>query len=129
MTRTLGWVLAALLAGATMSLPAGCIVVAHPAYEVESEPPAPRYEVVPAERPGYVWVRGYWEWHGRWTWRAGHWERHRGQGYVWNDGYWQRRGNHYHWVEGHWSGGGRGGVEKRDHRDHGNGGVEVRDHR
>jgi hypothetical protein len=27
-------------------------------------PPAPRYEVVPAPRRGYVWQPGFWEWRG-----------------------------------------------------------------
>ena len=30
------------------------------------------------ERPGQVWVRGYWHWTGsRWVWAAGRWERAR----------------------------------------------------
>ncbi len=32
--------------------------------------PAPVYEVVPAPRPGYVWIRGHWE-GGFWV--RGHW--------------------------------------------------------
>jgi len=28
------------------------------------EPPAPRYEVVPAARPGYLWAPGVWTWNG-----------------------------------------------------------------
>jgi hypothetical protein len=137
MKRTLGITLAALLAAGTLTLPTGCLVAVHgrAGVVVDSEPPPPEYEVVPAPRSGYVWVRGYWAWHGRWVWRPGHWERHRGQAYVWVDGHWTRRGNRYHWVEGRWEkrggghGHGQGGVEKRDHRNKKGGGVEVRDHR
>jgi hypothetical protein len=31
---------------------------------VNIAPPAPRYEVVPAPRHGYVWAPGYWDWRG-----------------------------------------------------------------
>ena len=39
---------------------------------VNIAPPAPRYEVVPAPRAGYVWQPGVWEWRGdRHYWRKG----------------------------------------------------------
>jgi hypothetical protein len=45
-----------------------------------SPPPAPRYEVVPAARAGYIWSPGYWKRaNNRHEWQAGHWER-RAQG-------------------------------------------------
>ena len=47
-------------------------------------PPAPRYEVVPGPRAGYVWQPGYWHWRdGRHVWRKGHWVRVR-PGMYWH---------------------------------------------
>ncbi len=47
-------------------------------------PPAPRYEVVPAARAGYVWAPGHWRVDGRqYAWTPGHWEQARaGYRYV-----------------------------------------------
>src|SRR6185437_8644562 len=45
-------------------------------FYVDVAPPAPRYEVVPAPRHGYVWAPGYWDWRrGHYVWVRGHWER------------------------------------------------------
>lgn len=112
------WLAGAMIGVGTLSVAPGCIIRVRPAYVVDEQPPVAREEVVTA-RPGYVWVRGRWERHGRkWTWNAGHWRQARG-GYVWVDGYWDRRGNRYHWVEGHWAppsgGAAPGRVEVRDH--------------
>ena len=32
---------------------------------INTAPPAPRFETVPAARHGYVWAPGYWNWDGR----------------------------------------------------------------
>ena len=69
-----------------MALGMGCVVRAHGqvaapvAYvEVEEEPPPPQVVVMPAPRPGFIWVTGRWEWRGgRYQWRDGFWERERG---------------------------------------------------
>ena len=59
---------------------------------VNLAPPAPRYEVVPAPRAGWVWVPGVWEWRGhRHVWVAGHWVRHR-PGYVYAPARWVDNG-------------------------------------
>ena len=40
--------------------------------EVDIAPPAPRYEVIPEARVGYVWAPGYWTWsHRRHVWVNG----------------------------------------------------------
>jgi hypothetical protein len=53
-------------------------------------PPAPRYEVVPAPRSGYIWSPGYWNLHNnRHNWQTGHWEKER-KGYT---------RTHPQWVE------------------------------
>ena len=133
----------ALIAG--MALGTGCVVRAHGqvaapvAYvEVEEEPPPPQVVVMPAPRPGFVWVSGRWVWGGgRYQWRDGYWERER-SGYVYEQGRWERRGRGHVWVDGTWRSGGNvrsDGPAVRDHRDNrGNDddqcrGPRVRDHR
>ena len=75
---------------AAFSLPAAAEIY------VNIAPPAPRYEVVPAPRVGYVWIPGYYDWRGnRHVWTRGRWER-------------ERHGYHYHptrWTErdGRWA--------------------------
>ena len=69
---------------------------------VNIAPPAPRYEVVPAPRAGYVWVPGYWDWRGnRHVWMRGHWERER-HGYYWHPNRWIERDGHYVLEKGRW---------------------------
>ena len=131
---------------AALALGTGCVVRAHGrvhapvAYvEVQEEPPPPRVVVVPAARPGFIWIEGRWTWHGgRWHWRDGYWERQRA-GHVWEQGRWERRGRGHVWVEGRWRAGGhsqpaRGqGPAVRDHRKNPppppERGPAVRDHR
>nr|WP_242468319.1 YXWGXW repeat-containing protein [Burkholderia plantarii] len=68
-----------------------------------SAPPAPRYEVVPAARVGYVWDRGHWDWRrGHYVWVAGHWQAER-VGLHWVPGHWAPRGPNWVWVRGHWA--------------------------
>jgi hypothetical protein len=53
-------------------------------------PPAPRYEIVPAPRPGYVWAPGAWRPDGRQqVWQEGHWEQAR-PGYRYVPDRWER---------------------------------------
>lgn len=69
---------------------------------VYQDPPPPRAEVFSA-RPGFVFIRGRWNWqNGQWAWVEGHWERER-SGYAWNDGRWDHRGNRWEWIEGKWA--------------------------
>jgi hypothetical protein len=70
-------------------------------------PPAPRVEVVPAPRQGYVWAPGYWDARGRrHAWIGGHWERvRRGQHYV--SPRWVERNNGWYLERGRWNPGDR----------------------
>ncbi|HVS54284.1 MAG TPA: hypothetical protein VHD62_18150 [Opitutaceae bacterium] len=82
------------------------VVVAPPQQQVVvvAPPPPPRQEIVYARPgPGYVWISGYWAWHGgRHVWIAGHWELPP-RGYrSWNEPRWERRGGSYVFIEGHW---------------------------
>ncbi|HYC34974.1 MAG TPA: YXWGXW repeat-containing protein [Usitatibacter sp.] len=65
-------------------------------------PPAPRHEVIPAHRPGYVWQPGYWDWRaGRHVWVRGHWVRER-PGYFWHPSRWENRGGRWYFEQGRW---------------------------
>jgi hypothetical protein len=69
---------------------------------INSAPPAPRFESVPAPRRGYVWAPGYWNWDGgRHVWLAGHWEPDR-LGYQYQPGEWIRDGGGYRLRTGGW---------------------------
>jgi hypothetical protein len=115
---------------AAVALGTGCVVRGHAhvgapvaVVEVQEEPPPPRVVVVPAARPGFIWIEGRWVWGGgRWQWRDGYYERER-VGYYWTQGRWERRGRRHVWVEGRWQ---AGGNRQRHDR---NNGPAVRDHR
>ena len=66
-------------------------------------PPAPRYEVVPAPRNGYVWSSGYWNVkHNQHAWQGGHWERQR-HGYELAQPAWIQQDNRWELQRGHWN--------------------------
>ncbi len=70
--------------------------------DVDIAPPAPREEVVPEPRPGYVWAPGYWNYDGRQhVWVGGHWIHER-RGQHWVADRWDQRDGHYHHERGHW---------------------------
>lgn len=71
--------------------------------DVEIAPPAPRIEVVPQMRRGYVWAPGHYVWrrHAH-VWVAGHWLRER-RGYRWVADEWVPAGPRWHYVPGHWA--------------------------
>ena len=91
-------ILALLLASSAtaLSLPAAAEIY------VNIAPPAPRYEVVPAPRTGYVWVPGFWDWRGNHhVWIKGHYERER-HGYHWHPNRWVESNGHYVLERGRW---------------------------
>ncbi|MFG6488572.1 hypothetical protein ACG04R_17930 [Roseateles sp. BYS78W] len=99
-----------LLALAASALLSACIVVpAHPAYAtgpvvvVDTPPPAPYAEVVPAmPYPGAVWISGYWGWSGgHHHWVPGYYERPR-PGYRWEPHHWENQGGRWHLRVGGW---------------------------
>ena len=66
-------------------------------------PPAPPSEtVIAAPGPGYVWVPGEWQWHGRWVWVGGYWAVPPHASAIWVDGYWSRGPYGWHRVPGYW---------------------------
>jgi WXXGXW repeat (2 copies) len=65
-------------------------------------PPALRVETVPAPRPGYVWIAGYWGWgHDHYVWHSGHWV-HARHGYRYAPSHWEREGHRWRYHEGRW---------------------------
>lgn len=69
---------------------------------IDVAPPAPRYEVLPAPRAGYVWQPGYWAWdNNRHHWRKGHWVRER-KGYYWHPSRWEQRDGRWQFERGRW---------------------------
>jgi hypothetical protein len=109
---------------------------------LDSAPPAPRYEVVPAPRAGYIWQPGYYDWrNGRHVWVRGQWMRER-KGYYWHPSRWEQRDGRWTLERGKWDrerwaenrqdrrgGGGdrdRDGVPNRVDRDRDGDGVPNR---
>ncbi len=91
-------ILAALLAA---SIGAFAVPAAAEIY-VNIAPPAPRHEVVPAPRAGYVWVPGYYDWRGnRHVWVRGNWQRQR-HGYYWHPNRWTERDGRWWLEKGRW---------------------------
>jgi uncharacterized protein YcfJ len=65
-------------------------------------PPPPVETVIVAPSPGYVWVGGEWEWHGRWVWCAGHWAYPPRPGVVWVTGRSWHDHRGWHSQRGYW---------------------------
>jgi hypothetical protein len=69
---------------------------------IDTAPPAPRYEEVPAPRAGFVWSPGYWDYHEHHhVWTKGHWEKDR-PGYHYNPSRWEQRDGRWGFERGHW---------------------------
>jgi len=65
-------------------------------------PPPAYYEVVPAQRVGFVWAPGHWAWRGhRHVWLAGHWVRNR-PGFVYVPARWVDYGGRWVYRPGAW---------------------------
>jgi len=94
------WLATLCLASAAYLAPA--VSSAAVAIDIDVAPPAPREEVVPAPRAGFVWAPGYWGWRGReHAWVGGHWIRER-PGYHWTPDHWVQSGPHWHYEPGRW---------------------------
>lgn len=70
--------------------------------DIDIAPPAPREEVIPPPRHGYVWAPGYWSWsRHHHVWVGGRWVRER-HGHVWVAAHWEDRHGRWHFEAGHW---------------------------
>jgi hypothetical protein len=82
---------------AVLPLPAGAASI-----YIDVAPPAPRYEVVPAPRAGYVWIPGFWDYKGRHhVWVKGRWEREH-PGMYWHPSRWEQRDGRWTLERGRW---------------------------
>lgn len=73
----------------------------HRVVSVRLAPPPPRHERV-VVRPGFVWIPGYWRWHGgRHAWIAGYSAPARA-GYVHRPARWRRQGPAWRFHHGYW---------------------------
>jgi hypothetical protein len=81
---------------------------------VNLAPPAPRYEVVPAPRSGYVWSNGNWQYDGRQhVWAAGEWQPVR-QGYVYSQPRWVENNGRWAYQGSRWDRDGDGVPNRMD---------------
>ncbi|MDB5799695.1 MAG: hypothetical protein JWL63_634 [Rhodocyclales bacterium] len=95
-----------ILVAAMLATSLGATVVpADAAIYLREAPPAPRQEVMPPARRGYVWVPGHWDARGnRYRWVKGNWVRARhgfhytAPNWVERDGRWYREGGS--WMRG-----------------------------
>ena len=95
------WLLAALVASSisAISVPASAAVGIY----LDVAPPAPRVEIVPAARSGFVWAPGYWDYrNGRHAWVKGHWVRER-HGMFWHPDRWEQRDGRWVLQRGAWN--------------------------
>lgn len=92
---------------------------------VQTAPPPPHYEAVPAPRRGMVWVPGHWEWrHHRYEWVGGMWMKAR-PGYAYQPPTWVEREGRWHYDRGRWDRD-RDGIPNRHDRDRDGDGVPNR---
>ena len=55
-------------------------------------------------RPGYVWIEGYWKWNRfkrKYVWKKAKWKKIK-RNHQWIPGYWHIAPNGFFWVEGYW---------------------------
>lgn len=103
-------VAAGLLGGAALPLPSVAAVDVY----VNTAPPPPRVERVPAARRGYVWTPGYWNWQGkRHVWVKGSYVRER-RGYTYRPHEWVERDGRWQMQRGRWDRDGDGIPDSRD---------------
>lgn len=95
--------MAALLAAGSVLTLAPTIANAQYSAVVRVAPPPPLQEVVPADRPGFVWAPGHYDWRdNQYVWIRGHWMPRR-EGYVYREPRWiQRPDGDWALIGGDW---------------------------
>lgn len=68
----------------------------------EAPPPDVVETVTVSPGPGFIWVGGYWGWHGHWVWAPGHWARPPYRGAVWVPHRYVYRNGVHVYVRGGW---------------------------
>ena len=70
--------------------------------EIGTRPPPPRVEEIPAPRPGFFWVHGFWYWDGHHhVWAPGRWE-HMREHARFEPAHWAETPHGWHFFPGHW---------------------------
>jgi len=93
------WIYAAIVASTLGATP----LLSNAAIYVDIAPPAPRHEVVPAPREGYVWAPGHYVYrNGEYRWVKGHYIRSV-SGKYYHPGHWMERDGRWVFVEPTWS--------------------------
>lgn len=88
------------IAGSAVVAPS--LVRAGVGIDINIAPPAPRVEVVPPQRPGFIWAPGYWAYRDQaHVWIPGRWVHER-RGFHWVPDHWEQRGPRWHHEPGHW---------------------------
>lgn len=114
--KTLSYLKSFLLVVTGVTLLSGCVVRERVVYRqpppsaggeevvVTDAPPAPIVETVTVA-PGrdYVWIGGYWAWHGRWAWVSGRWAHPPRRGAVWRPYRYEYRNGVHVYIRGGWS--------------------------
>jgi hypothetical protein len=107
---------------AAISVPAAAQIPIPPLPHMEihiahSAPPRPRAEYrAEMPGPGYVWVKGFWNWDGdQWVWIPGRWDRPAGVDVTWVDPHYFREEGGWRYEPGHWSN--ERVVEGRDYQE------------
>lgn len=98
------FLIAAVIAiGAAAFTPLASHAQPHISVVINTAPPAPVYEVIPAARRGYVWAPGFWEWRKhRHHWVPGHYVTAR-PGYVYAPPSWHHRGGRWVMEPSRWN--------------------------
>jgi len=92
------WMMGAIVASTLGAIPLASMAAVY----VDVAPPAPRVEVVPAERHGYVWAPGHYEYRrGDYRWVGGHYVR-AVPGKYYHPGHWVERNGRYTYVAPGW---------------------------
>ena len=101
---------AGMIGGVATSLPS----YAEVDIQLNFGPPAPRYEVVPAPRSGYVWSAGHWQWNGnRHVWHPGNWQAAR-EGHIYQQPRWVENNGRWHYQASRWDRDGDGIPNNKD---------------
>ncbi|QJE02683.1 BcpO-related WXXGXW repeat protein [Massilia forsythiae] len=95
--------LAALIALGAATAPLPSLAAGQVNLFIDTAPPAPLVERIPAPRHGYVWAPGHWEWNGRrHTWARGYWIAER-PGYVYSAPSWYARNGGWYMEPARWT--------------------------
>ena len=68
----------------------------------DAPPPMQTEVIVASPGPDFLWIGGSWEWHDRWVWSAGRWDRRPYGGARWYAGSHRFEHGRHSYTRGHW---------------------------